>query len=150
MKNLLVLLLASSIVLFTACDNDDDSVEIIDSSRPTGELVVSRSGDFVAQNGTPTQGNAALGTDDDGTTFLRFSDDFMTELGTGTVSIYLSTSDTFMPDPGNGNPDLMVVGAVGGNGEAFFRLDGGADSKYTHVILWCGTANIPFGNAALQ
>lgn len=115
MKNLLVLLLTSSFVLFTACDNDDDSVEIIDSSRPTGELVVSRSGDFVAQNGTPTQGNAALGTDEDETNFLRFSNDFMTELGTGTVSIYLSTSDTFMPDPGNGNPDLMVVGAVSGN-----------------------------------
>jgi hypothetical protein len=150
MKNLFALLLMSSLFMFTACDNDDDSVEVVDSSLPNGTLAVQRSGTFTAQNGTPTMGSAQVGTDDEGVTFLGFSDDFTTELGTGTVSIFLSTSDTFTPDPANGNPDLSLVGVVNGNGEAFYRLDGGVDSKYTHVILWCGTANIPFGNAPLQ
>ncbi len=150
MKNVMTLLLMSCALVFTACDSDDDSVEVVDSSLPNGELSVQQSGTFTAQNGTPTQGMAQVGTDDDGTTFLRFSDDFMTELGTGTVSIFFSTSDTFTPDPGNGNPDLSLVGVVNGNGEAFYRLDGGVDGKYTHVILWCGTANIPFGNVQLQ
>lgn len=150
MKNVMALLLMSVTLLFTACNNDDDNVEIIDSSLPNGELTVQRSGTFVAQNGTPTQGMAQVGTDDDGATFLRFSDDFMTELATGTVSIFLSTSDTFTADPGSGNPDLSLIGVVNGNGEAFYKQTGGIDSKFTHVILWCGTANIPFGYAPLQ
>lgn len=135
---------------FVACDEDNTTTEIIDASVPTGTLTVSRSGDFVAQNGTPTAGAAALGTDEDGDIFLRFSDGFATELATGTVSVYLSTSDTFTPDPANGNPDLRVVGAVSQNGDNFFKLEQMVESKFTHVILWCGSANIPFGYAPLQ
>ena len=136
---------------FVACKDDDmPEPEIIDSSQPTGVFTVTRSGMFTAQNGTPTAGTAELGTDEDGEYFLRFGSNFMTELGTGTVSIYLSTSDTFMADPANGNPDLRVAGAVSGNGEQYIKFSSAVDSKFTHVILWCGTANIPFGNAALN
>ncbi|MCB0644642.1 MAG: DM13 domain-containing protein, partial [Phaeodactylibacter sp.] len=135
---------------FIACEKEDPQPEIIDSSLPTGTLTVARSGDFTAQNSTPTAGTAALGTDDDGETFLRFNNGFMTELGTGTVSVYLSTSENFVADPMNGNPDLRVVGAVSKNGDNYFKLDGAVDSKFTHVILWCGSANIPFGYALMQ
>jgi hypothetical protein len=146
---LFLMLLAILGTGFMACDNDTDT-ETIDSSLPTGMLTVSRTGDFVAENGTPTAGTAALGTDEDGDIFLRFNNGFTTELGTGTVSVYLSTSDTFMPDPANGNPDLRVIGVVSQNGDNYFKLDGMVDNKFTHVILWCGTANIPFGYAELQ
>ena len=152
MKNLrlVTILLALLALSFTSCDDDDAEQIVIDSSLPNGSTNVLRSGSLVAQNGTPTSGNVEILTDTDGATFLRFADNFTTELGTGTVSIYFSTSDTFNPDPANGNPDLMLVGAVSNNGESFFKLNGSVASKYTHIILWCGSANIPFGNAQLQ
>ncbi|MCB0637021.1 MAG: DM13 domain-containing protein [Lewinella sp.] len=148
MKNLFVLALLATGLLFTACD--DETTMIIDSSMPTGQLTVERSGTFTAQNGTPTQGTAELGMDEDGVEFLHLDDDFMTELGTGTATVYFSTSDTYMADPGNGNPDLMLVGVVHGNGENFYRMDNGVDSRFTHVIIWCDSAGIPFGYANLQ
>lgn len=146
---LFLMLLAILGTGFMACEKDTTTVTV-DSSMPTGMLTVSKSGDFVAQNGTPTVGTAALGTDDDGEIFLRFNNGFATELGTGTVSVYLSTSENFVADPANGNPDLRVVGAVSHNGDNFFKLDDMVDSKFSYVILWCGSANIPFGYAALQ
>jgi hypothetical protein len=142
-------LLAFLFLAFTACNNDDDP-EIIDSSVPTGQFTVAKSGTFVAENGTPTAGTVEIGTDEDGENFLHFGTNFTTELGTGTVSIYLSTSQTFTPDPANGNPNLRVVGSVGSNGEQYIKLASAVDSKFTHIILWCGTANIPFGYAALN
>ena len=138
-------------LVVVSCEDDAETItETIDTSVPTGDLTVQRQGSFMAQSGTPTAGTAQLGTDQDGETFLRFSDDFMTALATGTVTVYFSTSDTFTPDPAGGNPDLQLVGAVQQNGERFFKLNTAPSNQFTHVILWCASANIPFGNAQLQ
>ena len=150
MKNLTALLFVSFALFISSCNKNDENIQTIDSSQPVGAFTASRSGTFVAQNGTPSAGTASLGTDEDGTNFLRFGSDFVTELGTGTVTIYLSTSDTFTADPGNGNPDLRLVGIVDSNGESFYKLNGSVDAKFSHVILWCGSANIPFGYAELK
>jgi len=135
---------------FTACDDDDPATEIIDTSMPQGTFTAQRSGSFVAQNNTPTMGDAELGTDEDGTTFLRFTPSFNTELATGTVTVYFSTSENLMFDAGNGNPDVRLVGPISGSGEQFFRLTSTIPGQFTHVILWCGSVGIPFGNAALN
>ena len=135
-------------LLFSSCEDDDPIT--IDSSQPTGTLTVQRSGTFTPESNTPTGGTAELVTDGDNESFLRFGNDFTTELATGTVAVYFSTSATFTPDPGNGNPDLILIGAVQSNGEQFFKLDQTIPSNFTHVILWCNTASIPFGNAPLQ
>ncbi|ADV49636.1 DM13 domain-containing protein [Cellulophaga sp. E16_2] len=147
--------LVSVFILTTSCSSDDDTETIIetvtiDSSLPNGTLVASRVGSFVAESGTPTAGTAELGTDDDSTSFIHFESDFTTELGTGTVGIFLSTSAVYTPDPANGNPDLMLIGNAAANGEKFIKLSAAPDAKYTHIILWCATANIPFGNAELN
>ncbi|WP_437398598.1 DM13 domain-containing protein [Flagellimonas lutimaris] len=143
---------AFSLVLTSCSDDDDDNTEIItvDSSAPVGTFAVSREGTLVAESGTPTQGTVQLGEDSQGTNFVRFSDDFTTELGTGTVAIFLSTSEVYTADPANGNPDLRLIGNVSSNGEMFIKLDQAPESKFTHIILWCATASIPFGNAELQ
>ena len=150
MKNLMALLFVSFAIFISSCNKNDENIQTIDSSQPVGAFTASRSGTFVAQNGTPSAGTASLGTDEDGTNFLRFGSDFVTELGTGTVTIYLSTSDTFTADPGNGNPDLRLVGIVDSNGESFYKFNSSVDAKFSHVILWCGSANIPFGYAELK
>ncbi|MEZ4884081.1 MAG: DM13 domain-containing protein [Chitinophagales bacterium] len=133
----------------TSCSKDDDTITI-DSSLPNGNFVSERSGSLTAQSGTPTAGTVELGKDEDNVNFLHFASNFTTELGTGTVGIYLSTSDTFMADPGSGNPDLILVGSVQGNGEQYVKINQTVPSSFTHVILWCNTASIPFGNAPLQ
>ncbi len=134
--------------LFTACEDEDPT--IIDSSLPQGSLTVSKTGNFVAENGTGSMGVVNLGTDRDGTQFLQFGSNFTTNFATGTVTVYLSTSAVFTPDPANGNPNLRLVGPVNKAGENFFKLDPAADNKFTHVILWCASANVPFGNAAIN
>lgn len=150
MKRLTVLFFVSVALLLSNCNNNDENIQTIDSSQPVGELTVLRSGSFTAQNGTPTAGMAFLGTDEEGTYFLRLGSGFTTELGTGTVTAFLSTSDTYMADPPNGNPDLQLIGVVDESGESFYKLDSAVPAKFTHVIIWCASAGIPFGYAPLQ
>jgi hypothetical protein len=91
--------------------------------------------------------------DDDGTSFLRFSDNFNSNFGTGTITVYLSKTNedlTEVFDPMNGNPDLILVGGVTSAGEKFFKLDAAPSAEFDHVILWCASANIPFGYAMLN
>jgi hypothetical protein len=137
-----------SILSLSACSDDD--VLTIDSAKPEGTFTIARDGSFMEQNSTGSMGTAALGSDSQGTEFLKFESDFNTNLATGTVTVYLSTSMTYMADPGNGNPDLLLVGIVNKSGENYFKIDPAAPSKFTHVILWCGSANIPFGYAELN
>lgn len=133
-----------------SCSDDSDPV-ILDPTRPTGALSVSRTGTFIDQNSAGSTGSASLGIDTQGKEFLTFSSNFNTALATGTVTVYLSTSATFTPDPANGNPNLLVLGPVRAAGENFFAIPSGSSTaKYTHVILWCGSVGVPFGNARLQ
>ncbi len=132
-----------------SCSEDAQTITI-DSSKPDGAFTASKSGSFVAQSSTSTAGMAQLGTDSKGVQFLRFSENFTTEFGTGTVSVYFSTSMEFVPDPGNSKGNLRLVGPTLKAGETFFKLDPAVASKFTHVILWCGTASVPFGYAPLN
>jgi hypothetical protein len=138
------------VLFFMGCSDDDPTEVVIDSSMPQGQFTVTETGTFVAQSGTNSTGTAELGTDDDGTQFLHFGSNFNTNLATGTVTVYLSTSDTFVPDPGNGNPNLLLVGPVKNAGENYFKIAPAAADKFTHVILWCGSASVPFGYASLN
>jgi hypothetical protein len=150
MKKSLLIILAIAIVGFSSCGKDTETVtETVDSSQPVGTFTAAKTGTFVAQNGTPTAGTVQRGVDAAGTNFLRLGSNFTTELGTGTVTIYLSTSSTFRASPGTGNPDILLVGFVKANGVANYKLASAPAAKFTHIILWCGTASIPFGNASL-
>jgi hypothetical protein len=60
----------------------------------------------------PNQRKIEIGVDSQNTTFVHLGSDFTTELGTGTTSVYLSTSNTFKASPGTGNPDLKLIGIV--------------------------------------
>ncbi len=137
-----------SMAAFSACSKDTEV--IVDPTQPKGTFTATKTGTFVEQNGTGSKGTAQLGTDEDGTQFIKFGSDFSSSFATGTVTVYLSTTNTFTPDPGNGNPLLRLIGPVAKAGENYFRLSPTAETKFTHVILWCGTANIPFGYAQFQ
>jgi hypothetical protein len=145
-----VLLVYVAFLGLIACSEDADPV-VVDPTVPTGSLSVQRTGSFIDQNGAGSAGSASLGVDTKGKEFLAFNQAFRTALATGTVTVYLSTSATFTPDPANGNPNLLLLGPVRNAGENFFAIPtGSSTSKYTHVILWCGSVGVPFGNARLQ
>lgn len=149
MKKALIFIYVAFFGLVSCSENNDPIT--VDPTQPTGTLSVIRSGSFIDQNASGSKGVAELGTDTQGKEFLKFSPDFNTALATGTVTVFLSTSNEFRPDPGNGNPNLLVLGPVREAGENFFAIPTGeSTSKYTHVILWCGSVAIPFGNAPLQ
>jgi len=111
-------------------------------------LTAERTGTFVEKKSTG--GSSSIGTDAQNGRFLVFGSNFNTALARGNVTVYLSKSPNFTPDPGNGNPNLFLASPVRSSGENFFRIeDGVVTDKYTHVILWCGSVGIPFGNANL-
>ncbi len=122
----------------------------VDSAVPSGTFTSKLAGALTAQNGTPTAGTASVGTDGQSTNWVKLGSDFKTELGTGTATLYLSTSATYKASPGTGNPDLKLVGVIAKNGEQYFKLSAAPDSKFNYVIVWCGSAAIPFGNAMLK
>jgi hypothetical protein len=144
------LILAIGLVTFTSCKKDDPVTITVDSSQPQGTFAASKTGTIVAQSGTPSKGTITYGVDSKNVAFVKFGSDFVTELGTGTVSVYMSTSETFKADPAKGNPDLKLVGPITKNGENYIKIEPALNSKFTHLILWCGTAGVPFGNAKLQ
>ncbi len=145
----LSLFLGLIILAFSACQKDAETITI-DSALPQGTFAVIRQGSITEQNSTGSKGTVQIGQDSKSIHFLKFGSDFTTVLATGTVTVYFSTSNTFKADPAKGNPDLKLAGTVVKNGEMYIKLTGPIESKFTHLILWCGSANIPFGNATLN
>ena len=148
MKNNFLTLIVLALFSLASCSKTETVT--VDTATPQGNFSKLKMGSLTAQNGTPTKGTVNTGSDEKGTYFVKFGSDFTTELGTGTVTVYLSTSATYKADPGKGNPDLKIVGLVSKNGEQFLKMSGAPDAKFTHVIIWCGSANVPFGNAPMN
>lgn len=148
MKTNLLFIAFAALFAFASCTKTETVT--VDTATPQGLFTKTKMGSLVAQNGTPTKGTVQMGVDEKATLFLKLGSDFTTELGTGTATVYLSTSATYKADPGKGNPDLKLLGIVAKNGEQFFKLSAAPESKFTHVIIWCGSASIPFGNTPLN
>jgi hypothetical protein len=152
MKKIILSVFAMAIVSITAfsCSDDETKTVTVDSSLPDGNFSVSKMGTLIAQNGTPTKGKIEIGTDSKGATFVHLGTDFTTELGTGTATVYLSKTATFTASPSTGNPDLKLVGVVNRNGEFYFKLNSVAPTGLNYIIIWCASANVPFGNGELK
>ncbi len=148
MKNFLFssFLLLALAAMVISCKDD----VIADPNQPTGTFTSQRTGTFVAQNGTASAGTAQIGTDENGDQFVKLGSDFTSTFATGTLTIYLSKGATYMADPGNGNPTLRLLGVVRAGGEQYFKVTTPVTSDFNYVILWCGSASIPFGNAPLN
>ena len=145
MKKIIVFAFLPLLFIVVSCKEDAETVTT-NTDQPSGNFTSQRMGSFMEQNSTGTTGVAKLGTDAEGTPFLYFGSNFKTDLHTGTVTIYLSTSDMYKADATNSK----LVGLVPNNGEGYYKLDADVPAKFTHVILWCATASIPFGYAPLQ
>lgn len=153
MKRIFIAIFALALTTMTtvSCSSNSDNVTVeVDSSLPVGTFTVKKTGTLTAQNGTPTKGKIEIGVDSKNTTFVHLGSDFTTELGTGTATVYLSTTATYNASPGTGNPDLKLIGIVNKNGEMYYKVNDTAANTLTYLIIWCGSANIPFGNGQLK
>ncbi|WP_194778342.1 DM13 domain-containing protein [Pararhodonellum marinum] len=135
------------LLMVTSCDNDliempaDNSVEI------TGDFEVLKSGTLIRQSGTNTMGMVQVVEDSSGKFFIRLSENFDTKFSTGTVTVYLSTSSSLRLEE---NESFQLIGIVNKPGQHFYELNDLPDTKFTHGIIWCGAARIPFGNALIE
>ena len=120
-KFTLVLLLSAVTTFFVSCSDDDvETVTVTETVVETETVEVDSS--------MPV-----------GDLTVSLSGNLVAESGTPTQGLVELGVDT-----------EMLIGNVAGNGEMFIKLDAMPDAKYTHIILWCATANIPFGNVALN
>ncbi len=141
--------LALTAITIVSCSEDTKEV-VVDSSQPNGVFTVKQTALLMAQNGTPTKGTIEIGTDSKNITFLHLKSDFTTEQGTGTSTLYLSKTGTFTASPGTGNPALKLIGIINKNGEAYYKVNGTISIDLKWVIIWCASANVPFGNGELK
>ena len=141
-------LLAAFTLSIASCTGEDGSPDAPDDNEMVmGQVDVIKSGNLTAQSSTNTQGNVAIVKDKDGKHFVRLSENFTTKFSTGTVTVYLATSQTLNLESSS---SFQLVSIVGKPGEQFFSLSGLPDAKFTHVIIWCGAAAIPFGFARME
>lgn len=141
-------LLAAFTLSITSCDDQDGSPDAPDDNEIVmGQVDVIKSGSLTAQSSTNTKGNVAIVKDKDGKHFVRLSENFTTKFSTGTVTVYLATSQTLNLESSS---SFQLVSIVGKPGEQFFSLSALPDAKFTHAIIWCGAAAIPFGFARLE
>ena len=77
----------------------------------------------------------------------KLGSDFTSSFHTGTVTVYLSSSKDLTLSE---KESFQLVAVVNEPGEHYFKLANFPDSKFSHGILWCGAAAIPFGFAELK
>ncbi|REG91430.1 DM13 domain-containing protein [Algoriphagus antarcticus] len=152
MKNLFNLGLSLIVaVILTSCDSgsmaDADKMKPVSEVPVTGPVTVLKTGTLTAQSSTNTKGMVQVVTNAEGKYFVRLTDEFTTKFSTGTVTVYLSTSDKLQLATSG---SFQLVSIVGKAGEHFFPISGAPDAKFTHGIIWCGAAAIPFGFAPLN
>ncbi len=135
--------------LLASCSNSDDLEPT--TSLPESELPVNfeviKGGALTAQSSTNTRGMVQIVKDEAGDYFVRLSEDFMTKFSTGTVTVYLSNSAGLNLNQAS---SFQLVSVVDDPGEHFFPLSGAPDDSFTHGIIWCGAAAIPFGFTLLD
>lgn len=156
MKLSLNYLIVFSLIIFSsACNasgdadpkNPDDTSGTPDKVKVTGKVEVLKTGTFTSQSGSNTKGMIDLVSDEGGAFFIKLSNDFNSSFHTGTVTIYLSNSKDLKLSE---TSSFQLVAVVDKPGEHFLKLPNFPNAKFSHGILWCGAAAIPFGFAQFQ
>jgi hypothetical protein len=142
-KNILILTL---LLIGSSCSDSMDELPA-NNVDVMGTFEIIKGGTLSSQSSTKTIGMVQIIQDNTGKYFIRLSDDFDTKFSTGTVTVYLSTSASLKL---NETGSFQLIGIVNMPGEHFYELNEFPDEKFTHGIIWCGAAAIPFGNSRLD
>lgn len=141
-------MLVIMLLIFSSCESEKEKLPKDDSIADVpGTLEVLKSGTLSNQSGAGTRGTVQLVRDQAGKYYVSLSDNFTTKFSTGTVTVYLSTSSSLRL---NESGSFQLLGLANRAGAHFYPLAASPDPKFTHGIIWCGAAAIPFGNALLE
>lgn len=146
-KRKLIYLISAFLLIMSACENGTEDVPMDNSVDVTGQLEVIKSGSLSNQSGAGTRGSVQLVKDQAGKFYVSLSENFTTKFSTGTVTVYLSTSSSLRTNEAG---TFQLLGLANRPGAHFYPLAASPDAKFTHGIIWCGAAAIPFGNALLE
>lgn len=144
MKRNLLWVALLAIILWSSCKEETTTPTPTATDQPVGAFTATRSGSLTPQSGTPTKGTVQVGMDSKNTVFLKLGSDFKSDFHTGTVTLYMSKGATYSAST------IQLVNTVNKDGEQYFKMAGLPGSEFTHLIVWCGSAKIPFGNAEVK
>ena len=138
-SNLILLNTAANVTIASS------ALKSVISNNPIGAFTVQRTGIFVTQASSPaTSGTVQIGTDAAGVQWLKFNANFVTETASGAAVVDLSKGSVYADNT------VIAIGAINKIGEQYFKITTPVGNEYTHVIIWCMAAKIPFGNAPLK
>jgi len=150
MKKTLLCILAAGIAL-VGC-NDSSTNPVTNNSGPVAPTTRLKSGTLTAENGTPTVGTLTILKDANNQEWLHLNADFTSSFATGTVTVYLAKSAARIGDqrvlPPPPVPNIRAIGFVNQNGAQDLKISG-SQQGFSHVVFYCETAEINFGNAPL-
>lgn len=142
-----------ALFLVAASCNKETIVQF--SDQPVGTVTSLKTGTLARQNapGTPeTKGTLAIIQDSNSNQFVKLNSDFMSGFTTGTVTVYLAKSMEEINTQRNGGTtatNVQAIGFVQKNGEQYLKI-AGSISGFTHLVLYCETAEVNFGAAELN
>jgi hypothetical protein len=115
-----------------------------------------RTGQLVPEAGSPmASGGVSLWTDADGASHVTLSADFTQGMGPGDTELRLAKSGANLQEQIDGDATSVTdaVGIIpnGATGARTFDVPGSVDpSGFGYAVVWCPTAAINFGAAALS
>jgi hypothetical protein len=148
MKRIFVL---SATLIALGCKSDDPT-----ASGPTNQVnppvqrTVVKTGTFSGQNGYATSGGVEIVRDSTGAEFVLTRSDFRVSGGAGTITAWLT--DGTGAGNLNSSSTKVHVGTInsGFAGVYTFPIPAPGLGAHSHVVMFCQSARVNFGNAALQ
>ncbi|MES2734634.1 MAG: hypothetical protein V4714_22995 [Bacteroidota bacterium] len=150
LKNLSLVWFASLFLFTTGCKKET----VTDyTDGPIGMSTTLKTGSLARQNspGTPdTKGSLVVVKDAKNAEFLKLNADFQSGFATGTVAVYLAKSDgEIKAQRTAAASNIQAIGFVNKNGEQYLKVNG-SSAGFTHIVLYCETAEVNFAAAPLK
>ena len=119
----------------------------MDTTAMDTSTTILRKGAFQPQNNYVAEGTASLKRKADNSFKVVLDENFRTSFATGAVTMYLSKAQRLNLSDQSSFIRLAVINT---NGSHTFDIEGSVSDDFTHVVIWCAPARIPFGFAALE
>jgi hypothetical protein len=138
----------------------EETEKLVPTDEPIGTLTTLATGTFT-KSAVETKGAITKVKDSEGTEWLEFGSDFVTEVATGTVAVYFVNENALVNFVDIRNPaqpgNVLSSGFIIKNGKQYLKVvkrPSGSNlpeaSSYTHVLLFCEAAEVVFGYAKLN
>ena len=152
-----LLALTSILTCTLAACGDDDSDSGHDPAE-TGDLTTTLVGTFTndGAGGAPNaSGSVSVGMNDEGALFVVLGSNFSQEMGPGDTQLYLAQSGDNLDTQRGADTDSVseALGTIanGYSGSLTFPIPATINlDDLSYVVVWCPTAGINFGSAALN